>query len=184
MDPARAASREGAGVFATLREGFRPYRPGYASALIEPLCGTKPLAKPDTVLYRAVMGPGARHILAFFLTISLIVGGLPFAHAMPSTAPSVSAVGDAPRHDAGHTMHHQMQNQVNADTQRDDVVPGKTVNDFCKGLKCCSMCATAYIEPSLRQLDIDRLLFAVRYDLPVTVRPQAVTFVDPGIPIA
>lgn len=150
----------------------------------EPLCETEPLAKPSTVLYRAAMGPAARHILAFFLTIGLIVGGLPLAHAMPSAVHTAPAAHDAGWHDASHAMHHQMQKEAAADTQRDDTAPGKTVNDLCKGLKCCSMCATAYIEPLLRQPGVDRLVFAVRYCSPVTLHPQAITFVDPGIPIA
>jgi len=84
------------------------------------------------------------------------------------------------QHD-GHAMHHQMQQQA-SDSQR-DAMPAKKAHDLCKGLKCCSMCATAYVEPSLRNLNIERVSFAVRYDGLVIAQSQAMTFVDPGIPI-
>lgn len=124
----------------------------------------------------------ARYILAFCLTIALIVGGVPFAHAMP--VPAAPAVQDTHmhQHDAAHAMHHQMQHEV-AGNSHSNAVPGKTSNDLCKGLKCCSMCATAYVEPSLRAMNVERVSFAVRYGTPVIAQSQAMTFVDPGIPI-
>jgi hypothetical protein len=143
------------------------------------------LVKLDKVSYRAAMRLAIRHILAFFLTVALIVGGAPFAHAtpVPATPPVASVVQEAHRHDAGHAMHHWVQNEAATNMQGDGTDPVKTVNDLCKGLKCCSMCAIAYVEPSLRDLNVDRISLAVRYDTVVVAHPQAMTFVDPGIPI-
>lgn len=122
----------------------------------------------------------ARHILAFCLTVALIAGGVPFAHAMPVLAAPVVQDTQMHRH-AGHAMHHQVQHEA-GDSQR-DAAPGKTANDLCKGLKCCSMCATAYVAPSLRSMNVERVAFAVRYGATVIVQSQAMTFIDPGIPI-
>lgn len=183
-------------VFATPPGAFRPYRPGYASAQAGTAVRNRRLVKQDNVPYRAAMRPAIRYILAFFLTTALIVGGAPFAHAMPvhtmpvhvlpahATPPVAPAVQEAHRHDAGHAMHHWVQNEAAPDMQGDGTEPGRTVNDLCKGLKCCSMCATAYVEPSQRHLSVDRISLAVRYDMVVVAHPQAMTFVDPGIPIA
>jgi hypothetical protein len=122
----------------------------------------------------------ARHILAFCLTIALISGGMPFAHAMRGPA-----MLDAQTHwhDAGHAMHHQVQHDVASDHQS-ETAPGKTARDLCKGLKCCSMCATAYVAPVFRDMTIERVAFTVRYGMPVIAWSQAMTFIDPGIPIA
>jgi len=129
----------------------------------------------------------ARHILAACLTIALIVGGVPFAHAMPASSPAVAAVQEAGTHrlDAGHAMHHQMQHEASADNEG-GVMPAAPGNsgDLCKGLKCCSMCATAYVAPVLRGLNVERLSFAVRYETLTAIHREAVTFIDPGIPIA
>jgi len=119
----------------------------------------------------------ARQVLAFCLTIALIAGGVPFAHAMP-----VPAAQDMQMHQHdGHAMHHHMQSEA-GDSQR-DAAPGKTTHDLCKGLKCCSMCATAYVAPSLRDVNVERVFFAVRYDARVIAPSEAMTCVDPGIPI-
>lgn len=134
-----------------------------------------------------------RHVLAFSLTLALIVGGVPFAHsmahAMPDAAPAVAAVQEtsAHRHDAagdGHAMHHGTQQQASADMQSDPEpsAPAKT-DDLCTGPKCCSMCATAYVTPLSRDLNADRAFFAVRYGVLVGAHPQGMTFIDPGIPI-
>lgn len=129
----------------------------------------------------------ARHILAACLTIALIVGGVPFAHAMPMASPvAASAQGTQLHgHEAGHAMHHQMQHKLSAESE-DGALPAAPGNsdDLCKGLKCCNMCAAAYVAPMSRKLDVERLSFAVRYEPADVVRPQAVTFIDPGIPIA
>lgn len=129
----------------------------------------------------------ARHVLAFSLTLALIVGGVPFAHAMAHAMPDAAPATSAHRHDAaddGHAMHHGTQQQASADIQSDPgpSAPAKT-DDLCKGPKCCSMCATAYVTPLSRDLNADRAFFAVRYGMPVGARPQGMTFIDPGIPI-
>lgn len=129
------------------------------------------------------MSAVARSILAFCLTLALTVSGVPFAHAMPVQA----AVHDAQArgHETGHAMHHQMQREASAD-HRNDVSPDAPVtrDDLCKDQKCCSMCATAYVAPVLRNLHVERLTFAVRYRALHAFRREAMTFIDPGIPIA
>ena len=119
----------------------------------------------------------ARQFLAFCLTIALIAGGVPFAHAVP-----VAAGQDVQMHQHdGHAMHHQMQSEA-SDSKR-DAVPNKTTHKLCKGVNCCSMCTTAYVEPSLRNMNVERVFFAVRYSTHVIAPSQAMTCVDPGIPI-
>lgn len=82
-------------------------------------------------------------------------------------------------------MHHQMQHEASTDSEG-GVMPAAPGNssDLCKGLKCCSMCAAAYVAPMLRKLDVERLSFAVRYEALIAVCREAVSFIDPGIPIA
>lgn len=138
------------------------------------------------------MRSAARLFLAFFLTVALTFGGVPMAHAMPASVPVALAAHAPAAHemhmhgtDAGNAMHHQMHNETAAAVQKGAVPdkPGKTVADLCKGFKCCSMCATAYVTPSLRNLSVDRVSFAVRYAMLVIAHSQTVTFIDPGIPI-
>lgn len=138
-------------------------------------------------MYRLFMHSAARLILAFLLTVALTFGGVPMAHALPASVPVPPAAHAIHTHgaDTGHAMHHQMQNETVATVQKGTVPdkPGNTVADLCKGLKCCSMCATAYVMPSLRNLNVDRVFLAVDYAMLVIAHTQTVTFIDPGIPI-
>jgi hypothetical protein len=131
------------------------------------------------------MGSFARRGFVFMLAIALIAGGLPLAHAMPcasSTQPSEITH----QHDgvqmamAGDHIHdgslaspqpHRHDNQ------------GPAALDVCKCLNC-GMCATRYAAPLLGAISPERRAFAVSYLPASTGLPAALTFVDPGIPIA
>lgn len=164
-------------AFVHIGPAMHPRRP-------EPQCGTRRLVKAASVLYRAAMGPVGRHVLAFFLAIALIAGGVPVVHAMPSTVPVVAVVVDAHSHDAGYSTHHHIHTGAAAETQIDNVSSDKIASDLCKGLKCCSMCAASYVAPLSRNLSVDRIFFAIRYGVPVIAHLRDMTFIDPGIPIA
>lgn len=125
-----------------------------------------------------------RHVLSFLLAIALIASGGPFAHALPSHA--IDAV-TTHEHIAEAGCDHMMHMAVH----HEDVVAGQGytytsdpgATDILKDPKCCSMCATAYVEPSLRDLHVALVSFAVRYDVRPSVRLSNLTFVDPEIPI-
>jgi hypothetical protein len=133
------------------------------------------------------MGKLARRSLGLILTMALIVGGLPMAHAMPC-ASSTNPAEMAHQHDgmqmamAGDHMHSHDGLQASPQRQPHDG-HGKVALDVCKCLNC-GMCATAYVAPLLRATAPERRSLAVSYMPASTGLPTTLTFVDPGIPIA
>lgn len=83
---------------------------------------------------------------------------------------------------AGDHMHSHDGLQVRPEPVRHEN-HGKAALDICKCLNC-SMCATAYVAPPLRGTMPERSSLAVSYLPASNGLPAALTFVDPGIPIA
>jgi hypothetical protein len=131
------------------------------------------------------MGKLARRSLVFFLAMALIAGGLPLAHAMPC-ASSTQPAEMAHQHDGMQMAmvgdHIDDGSQASSQQHRHDG-HGDVALDVCKCLNC-GMCATAYVAPLLRGTAPERRSLAVNYLPALTGLPAALTFVDPGIPIA
>jgi hypothetical protein len=131
------------------------------------------------------MGKLARRGLVLILAMALIAGGLPLAHAMPC-ASSTHPAEMAHQHDgmqmamAGDHTHDG--SQARPQPVRHDS-HGSAALDVCKCLNC-GMCATAYVAPLLRGMMPERSALAVSYMPASNGLPAALTFVDPGIPIA
>jgi hypothetical protein len=131
------------------------------------------------------MGKLARRSLILILAIALIAGGLPLAHAMPC-ASSTQASEIAHQHDgmqmamAGDHIHDG--SLASPQPHRHDS-QGPAALDVCKCLNC-GMCATGYAAPLLGAITPERRAFAVSYLPASTGLAAALTFVDPGIPIA
>lgn len=129
------------------------------------------------------MGKLARRSLILILAMALILGGLPLAHAMPC-ASSTQPAEMAHQHDgmamAGDHIHDG--SQASPRPHRHDG-QGPAALDVCKCLNC-GMCATGYAAPLLGAITPERRAFAVSYLPASTGLPAALTFVDPGIPIA
>jgi hypothetical protein len=130
------------------------------------------------------MGTIARRSLGLILTVALIVGGLPLAHAMPC-ASSAHPAEIAHQHDgmqiamAADHMHSHDASQMSPQPHRH----GKVALDVCKCLNC-GMCATACVPPLPRGTTPERRYLAVSYLSALPGLPATLTFVDPGIPIA
>jgi hypothetical protein len=133
------------------------------------------------------MGKLARRSLVFFLAMALIAGGLPLAHAMPC-ASSTNPAEMAHQHDGmqttmvGDHMHSHGGSQASPQPHRHDS-RGPMAFDVCKCLNC-GMCATGYAAPLSDAITPERRSLAVSYLPASTGLPAALTFVDPGIPIA
>jgi hypothetical protein len=131
------------------------------------------------------MGKLARRSLIFFLAMALIASGLPLAHAMPC-ASSTHPAEIAHQHDGmqmamvGDHIHDG--SQASQRPHRPDG-HGDVALDVCKCLNC-GTCATGYAAPLLGAITPERRAFAVSYLPASTGLPAALTFVDPGIPIA
>jgi hypothetical protein len=133
------------------------------------------------------MGKLARRSLVFFLATALIAGGLPLAHATPC-ASSANPAEMAHPHDGmqmameGDHMHAHGGSQASPQPHRHDG-HGPMTLDVCKCLNC-GMCATGYAAPLLGAITPERRSLAESYLPASTGLPAALTFVDPGIPIA
>jgi hypothetical protein len=131
------------------------------------------------------MGWLARRGFVFMLAMALIAGGLPLAHAMPcasSTQPSEIAHQHVGMQMAMAGDHIHDGSQASSQPHRHDG-QGPVALDVCKCLNC-GMCATGYAAPLLGAITPERRAFAVSYLPASTGLPAALTFVDPGIPIA
>jgi hypothetical protein len=132
------------------------------------------------------MGRGIQRGLVVFLTIALIVGGFPLAHAMPqASAPHMhhdAMQDDAVHHDmtSPEAMHHHAMaaEQRAPQRDRDDHAAG----DPCNCLDC-NMCTTPGVMPMIRDLQVGRRILAVSYRSSLVTPRSAWIFVDPGIPI-
>jgi hypothetical protein len=124
-----------------------------------------------------------RVCLVVMVAISLVAAGMPFAHAMRAAAPAPMhemhhhAVAD---HVSGHAMH-DAQHVAHAGVQHHD--DSAAVIDLLNGKICCSMCAIAYVAPSLGQTDVIRVSFPIRYWVRTAFQPDTPAAIDPGIPI-
>jgi hypothetical protein len=133
------------------------------------------------------MGKLARRSLVFFLAMALIAGGLPPAHATPCASSTQPAEMARPHHgmqmamEGGHTHSHGGP-QASPQPHHHDG-HGPMALDVCKCLNC-DMCATGYAAPLLGAIAPERRSLAVSYLPASTGLPAALTFVDPGIPIA
>ena len=129
----------------------------------------------------------ARRSLILILAMALVAGGSPLAHAMPC-ASSTHPAEMAHQRDGmqmarvGDHMHSHDGSQARPEPVRHDN-HGDAALDVCKCLNC-GMCATAYVAPLLRGMMPKRSSLAVNYRLASNGLPAALTFVDPGIPIA
>ena len=111
----------------------------------------------------------------------MVAAGMPFAHAMPTPAAS-APVHEVHHHVAAdHAIHDQAQHAADTAVQHDH--DGSAVADWLNGKSCCSMCATAYVAPSLGHAGVARVSFAVRYWVLTAFRPDTLIVIDPGIPI-
>jgi ferredoxin len=130
------------------------------------------------------MGKFARRSLVLILTVALIVGGLPLAHAMPC-ASSAHPVEMAHEHDGMQmAVAGDLDDRLQASPQPSGHDShGRVALDGCKCLNC-GMCATACVAPLLREAVPERRSLAVSYMSVSTALRTALTFVDPGIPIA
>jgi len=126
-----------------------------------------------------------RYVLAGCLTLALTAGGVPSVRAAVAgpSQPSIHAHADT----AASMMHHE----ATSDMKRTGMharhgaqAPAEKSVDPCKDMKCCTMCATAYIEPLSRIAMPTRVALAVRYDLANVSLTEAPVLLDPGIPIA
>jgi hypothetical protein len=128
-----------------------------------------------------------RYCLIVMVAISLIASGMPFAHAMGAPAAASSSVHEMHHHTASdHTasdyaLHDAARHASLAAVQHDD--GSSPVVDWLNGKTCCSMCATAYVAPSLGVAGVVRVSFVVRYWVRTAFRPETPAFIDPGIPI-
>ncbi|GAA3848439.1 hypothetical protein AFIC_000840 [[Pseudomonas] carboxydohydrogena] len=121
-----------------------------------------------------------RYILAGCLVLALIASGVPHIR-VAAAAPVQQAVhmhadahASAAQHDAMPAMHMHSESRA----------PAEKSADSCKDMKCCAMCATAYVEPVSRALTPARIALAVRYGERETRLADAAIFPDPRIPIA
>lgn len=65
----------------------------------------------------------------------------------------------------------------------DSQLPAEKSVDSCKDMKCCTMCAAAYVEPLSRSLMPVRVAFAVRYHVAAVSLAEAPVRLTLGIPI-
>lgn len=123
-----------------------------------------------------------RYVLAGCLTLALIAGGVPsirVAAAAPvQQAVHVHAHSDThaavSQHDAMPAMHMHSESRI----------PAEKSAASCKDMKCCTMCAVAYVVPVSRILTPVRMAFAVCYSDRQIWLADAAIFLDPRIPIA
>ena len=134
------------------------------------------------------MGAILRRSLVWLLAMTLIVGGMPFAQAMPCAADLSSA--DMAHYSGGpHTgvpgnmhAHHHDGAQAGTPPHRSDG-QDKLALDLCKCLNC-GMCTTPGVTAPVRDVAPERRAILVKYGRVTSDRPIAMTSVDPGIPIA
>jgi hypothetical protein len=130
------------------------------------------------------MGKLARCGLVLILAMALIAGGLPPAHAMPcasSTHPAEMAHPHDGLQMADH-IHSDGASQASPQPHRHEG-HGNAALDVCKCLNC-GMCATGSVALLSGAITPERRSLAVSYMPTSTGLPAALTFVDPGIPIA
>jgi hypothetical protein len=117
------------------------------------------------------------------MAVSLVASGMPFAHAMQGTA-AATPVHDAHHHaSSDHAIHDGAQHASHSVAKHHHDDHSSSIVDWLDGKTCCSMCATAYVAPSLGQAGVARVSFAVSYWVRTAFRPDTPAFIDPGIPI-
>lgn len=120
-----------------------------------------------------------RRGLICLLTIAMIVGGMPLAHAMPCATIHQS---DVTSHQHQAAMHHQSSDAMLTDvgSSQHGQHRGKVAMDSCN-CGCATFCAADMLP--VRVLRIERRGIGVRY--PIVAQPvtDTVLLIDPGIPI-
>jgi hypothetical protein len=128
-----------------------------------------------------------RYCLIVMMAISLIASGMPFAHAMraPVAADAPASVHLIHHHaPSDYAIHDGAQHASHAVAKHHHDDHSSSIVDWLDGKTCCSMCATAYVAPSLGQAGVARVSFAVSYWVRTAFRPDTPAFIDPGIHIA
>ena len=121
--------------------------------------------------------------LICLLAISLIVGGMPFAHAMPCATVHHSEMALDQHQAMGH--HHvpgAMPGHAHAapSQHQHHSHDGKLVADSCN-CGCLSLCAgdAAHARVAIPE----RRTVGVSYVIAAQIRPDSILWIDPGIPI-